>query len=72
MKDLINKRDHPLPIKYVKNPRIASQSELLLNRHKEKLKESLVHKQVIDEGTHKDPIVRLFEREQARAEALRL
>ena len=33
--------------------------------------ESMVHKKVVDDGTHKDPIVRLHEREEARRAAFR-
>ena len=32
----------------------------------------MIYKKIIDEGLHKDPITRLFERDNARIEALRL
>lgn len=50
---------------------IATQNQLLLKRKKDTLLESVVHRKVVDEGTHKDPIVRLCEREDARMDALR-
>ena len=66
------RRDYPIPLKYNKNPPTNSQSQLLLNRKKQNMVETLIFKKIIDEGLHKDPITRLFDRDNARIEALRL
>ena len=64
------RRDFPLTLKYLKKPMVGSRSQLLLNRKQEKGETSLVSKKVMDEGPHKDDIVRLPEREAARTELL--
>lgn len=70
MAETIQLRDHPLPLNYVKKPTVVSQKQLLLNRKKDHWEQSLACKKIVDEGTHKDEIVRLNEREAARTEAL--
>lgn len=64
------RRDFPLSLKYVKKPLVISQKQLLLNRKQDHREKALVCKKVVDDGTHKDEIVRLAEREAARTELL--
>lgn len=64
------RRDYPISLKYLKKPLVVSQSQLLLNRKKDHWEQSLASKKVVDEGAHKDEIVRLTEREAARTEFL--
>lgn len=72
MMETIKVRDGPLPLKYVEKPAVLSQKQLLLRRKKENVDQALEYKKILDEGTHKDAIVRLADREAARTELLRL